>query len=162
MEPKTGAVCANTRAYTDLAHLEPPPAASFDGMAHAKPAGVSGSMRASVSAQLSEASMCTSSPTSATMSYDALADALNEQYSTSLPASDFSDLTSSSSSSFDDIGMEWMKVRWHCPACSTREGHRCEPLVGAVPYLVDQSCSGRDACVCWVCVWQASARRCVR
>jgi hypothetical protein len=112
MNPETGAVVATTRVYTDLTDLEPAPTPSFDGAGRGKSSAPS---RAHAKAPASP------SPSAASMSYDALADALNEQYSTSLPASDFDDFNGSFSSSFEDISTEWMKVRTKLPQNDPRQ-----------------------------------------
>lgn len=111
MDPKTGAVFTNTRVYSDLTHLEPAPAPSISGGAAASRTQLSQLSSPTFDTDLAPATHSSSS--AASMGYDALADALNEQYSTSLPASDFSDFGSGSS-------MEWMKVCQRCLFCSRR------------------------------------------
>lgn len=111
MDPSTGAVYTNTHVYTDLSPSATEslhsvsPAVSEPCVVDSTPSGAASA--APAQKQSVETETRATTPSAASMSYDALADALNEQYTTTSPPAD----TGATNSSFyDDIGMEWMKV----------------------------------------------------
>ena len=112
-DKRTGAVVCNSQLYSNLAHLEPPPAPSHDdGLSvDGQLPRVSPASAPQVGSASRRATTLNSTPSDVALSYDAAADELNEQCSTSLPASDLDDFSWSGSSGFEEIQAEWLQVR---------------------------------------------------